>query len=150
MAGPEFLAQAGWAIWLPCSRYSVNSCKTRSKSSCLGYFLNRTLIAWEWLKWNQETSIKQREQSLEWMDSLQRSWPSIPQATNVVSMSVSVNGTGSIYILKRSTSLAIRAVQIKTRLEFYPTQVKKTNNKKFWWRCRERNHNSSLMMCKLA
>lgn len=30
------------------------------------------------------------------------------------------------------TFLAIRAVQIKTRLEFHPTQVKKTNNKKFW------------------
>lgn len=43
----EFLAQAGWAIWLPYRRHSVKSYKTRSKSSCLGYFLNRTLIAQE-------------------------------------------------------------------------------------------------------
>lgn len=33
---------------------------------------------------------------------------------------------------KMFTSLAIRAVQIKTRLKFHLIQVKKTNNKKFW------------------
>lgn len=32
------VVQANWAIWLPCSRHSVNIYETTSKSSCLGFF----------------------------------------------------------------------------------------------------------------
>lgn len=86
------VVQANWAIWLPCSRHSVNIYETTSKSSCLGFLLNRTSIAQEiilWgMKWNQEASIEQREQTLEGMGSLQNrknSLPSTPQARDVVS-----------------------------------------------------------------